>query len=768
MLQSFPKSFERLASQNRLRTVLVVPFVVQIVGTVGLVGYLSFKSGQQAIGQLAEQLMNQASDRVEKHLDDYLETPRQINSINANAIEMGLLDLNDPRSAGYYFWKQAQIFPEISYIGYGIEKGIGGGAGRWLDGKNVTIDEFSARRVPPYRNYATDKQGNRTKVIETGDYNPLIDDWYVTTVKAGKPVWKVAIAQNYDNYIAASANYPIYDKNRQLVGVIGVDLMLSSISQFLNDLKVSQSGQMFIIDREGQLIANSGSSAPYKTINETIRRIKVTESLNSLVRTTAEYLFQNFGDFQQIKQSQQLNFSVNGDRHFVRVTPWQDSYGLDWLVVIVVPEADFMGEINTNLRTTIILCFGALFVSIAIGFLTARWIVNPIVRLNQAAREIARGNLDQEISIQRSDEVGELARAFNSMSDQLQALFASLANSQEQLAEYNRNLEEQVQKRTQELIQAEKLAALGQLVAGIAHEINTPIGAISASISNITHAIQESTQQLPQLLQKLSPEYLAEFFIILNLAQQPKEPLSSREERQLKRTLKEFFRVNGIENTEVLADIFSQMRVIPEELTSVMSLLRSPDNIAIVQAARHLSIVQNNSQNIKLAVNRASRIVFALRSYSRQTPTGERTLASIPDTLEIVLTLYGDRIKRGVEIAKSYASVPFIFCYPDELTQVWTNLIGNALDAMNYQGSLSINVFERDNYLVVEIIDTGCGIFPENRAKIFEPFFTTKPMGEGSGLGLSIVRQIIDKHQGKVEVLSQPGHTKFSVWLPIQ
>jgi signal transduction histidine kinase len=768
MLQSFPKSFERLASQNRLRTVLVVPFVLQIVGTVGLVGYLSFKSGQQAIGQLAEQLMDQASDRVEKHLDDYLETPRQINSINANAIEMGLLDLNDSRSAGYYFWKQAQIFPEVSYIGYAIEKGIGGGAGRWLDGKNITIDEFIARQVPPYRNYATDEQGNRTKVIETGDYNPYVDDWYVSTVKAGKPIWKVSIAQNYENYIAASANYPIYDKNRQLVGVIGVDLMLSSISQFLNALKVSQSGQIFIIDREGELIANSGSSDPYKTINDTIRRIKVTESPNSLVRTTAEYLLQNFGGLQQIKQSQKLDFSVNGDRHFVRVTPWQDSYGLDWLVVIVVPEADFMGEINTNLRTTIILCFVALLVSIGIGFLTARWIVNPIVRLNQAAREIARGNLDQEISIQRSDEVGELARAFNSMSDQLQALFASLANSQEQLAEYNRNLEEKVQKRTQALIQSEKLAALGQLVAGIAHEINTPIGAISASISNITHAIKESTQQLPQLLQHLSPEYLAEFFIILNLAQQPKDPLSSREERQLKRTLKEFFRVNEIENAEVLADIFSQMRVIPEELMSVRPLLRSPDNIAIVQAARHLSIVQNNSQNIKLAVNRASRIVFALRSYSRQTPTGEKTLASIPDTLEIVLTLYGDRIKRGVEITKSYASVPFIFCYPDELTQIWTNLIGNALDAMDYQGSLSINVFEQDNYLVVEIIDTGCGISPENQAKIFEPFFTTKPMGEGSGLGLSIVRQIIDKHQGKVEVFSQPGHTKFSVWLPIQ
>jgi signal transduction histidine kinase len=141
--------------------------------------------------------------------------------------------------------------------------------------------------------------------------------------------------------------------------------------------------------------------------------------------------------------------------------------------------------------------------------------------------------------------------------------------------------------------------------------------------------------------------------------------------------------------------------------------------------------------------------------------------ASVIDGIETVLTIYHNQIKSGIEVSKSYSTVPLILCHPDELTQVWSNLISNAIQAMNYQGRLEIAVFEQENHLVVEIVDFGCGIPAEIQQKIFEPFFTTKPIGEGSGLGLNIVHKIVDRHHGKVEVISQPGHTKFRVKLPI-
>jgi signal transduction histidine kinase len=129
--------------------------------------------------------------------------------------------------------------------------------------------------------------------------------------------------------------------------------------------------------------------------------------------------------------------------------------------------------------------------------------------------------------------------------------------------------------------------------------------------------------------------------------------------------------------------------------------------------------------------------------------------------------LYRNQIKQGIEVVCDYQSIPSIWCYPDELIQVWTNLIHNAIQAMANQGNLAIATLQHDNYVVVQVQDSGSGILLEIQGRIFEPFFTTKPIGEGSGLGLDICRKIIDKHQGRIELTSHPGQTIFSVWLPI-
>jgi PAS domain S-box-containing protein len=446
-----------------LYLVMAVPLVIQVVGAVVAVGLLSYQNGQKAVRQVATQVRNESSSRIYQHLDDYLAAPIQLNRTNADAIELGVLDIQNFETAGKYFWRQMKIF-NVGYISYANPKGDFIGVER-LDDGSLLINEKSPRTQNQQYTFTTTPKGDRAKKIKiTPDYNPLIEGWYVDGVKIGKPAW--SSIYNWDDkpeVMSISANHPLYDKNGKLLGVIGVDQILTQISDFLASIKVSKTGQTFIVERSGKLVATSSKNTkPFRLVNGKATRLSATDSSDPVIRDSTHFLIKTFGSLDQIDQTEKLEFYLQDQHQFLLVMPWKDAYGLDFLIVVVVPESDFTGQIHANTRNTLLGCAIALAIATLVGIPTSRWIASQILQLSRASESLANGQLHQNVQAKGITELETLAHSFNRMAQQLQESLTSLE-------ETNANLEQRVEERTASLAAAE--AELRALFAAMTDEV---------------------------------------------------------------------------------------------------------------------------------------------------------------------------------------------------------------------------------------------------------------------------------------------------------
>jgi signal transduction histidine kinase len=245
-----------------------------------------------------------------------------------------------------------------------------------------------------------------------------------------------------------------------------------------------------------------------------------------------------------------------------------------------------------------------------------------------------------------------------------------------------------------------------------------------------------------------------------------KQSLTSKETRKARRSLTQELEEKGVANADVVADNLADMGIV-DNLSTYLPLIKHDQGSRIIQMVYELSGLKRGTQNINTAAAKAAKVVFALKNYSHGGISGEKVLSSITEGIDTVLTLYFNQLKQGIEVIRNFEEIEKIMCYPDELNQVWTNLIQNAIQAMENKGVLKIDVKRVKDGIKVLITDSGKGIPQENQDKIFEPFFTTKRAGEGTGLGLDIVSKIVKKHDGRIFVASEPGNTTFTVYLPI-
>ncbi len=915
LLKHLTTQLVKVSEKVPLRLLLVVPFTLQIFAVVGFTGWLSLRNGQKAVQNVTTQLHKEITHRLQQNLNSYLKVPQIANRLNADAISLGLLKVEDLPTLERYFWNQLQTFPSVEYLALGTVEGEYVEVARQNDGqfivkvKNATTGK--ARHI-----YALSSEGKRTEFLQSDpEYDPRDRSFYQTAITVGGPTWTDIYLWSSTKELSTDAVRPVYDQTGELKGVLDSGSSLAQIAEFLRRLEVGQTGQTFIIERSGMLIASSTAEKPFVIENGTAQRLKASQSRNSLTQLTAEYLTKKFGDLSKIQKSQQLAFDIEGRRQYLRVTPLRDSKDQetnasllpDWLIVVVVPETDFQEHIDANARSTILLCIVALVLATVLGLLTYHWITQPILRLTAAAGALSRGEWKQRVPVERSDELGVLARAFNQMALQLQESFATLSQRQASLAEAQKiahlgsweldltnhaitgsaelfrifglepsetplsytdyleqiypedvdvaieiisqaiaqgkpyefdcrikrpdgsirhistkgeptldcawrsarsdrkpqvigwfgtvmditerklaaqaleeaksDLEIRVQERTAELREAyeqlqesevqlkeqalqlkqalrelqetqtqlvhtEKMSSLGQLVAGIAHEINNPVSFI---YGNLAHA----------------RDYTIDLFGLLELYQEhyPSPPPAIQKE------------IGDIELDFLMADF-------PQLLTSM-----------------------------QVGAERIREIVRSLRNFSRY-DEAEMKDVNIHEGIDSTLMLLQSRLSEtsgycAIQVIKEYADLPLVECYAGQMNQVFMNILSNAIDALQEKRvriseigvrpdqeedepppSITIRTAiqevrsQHNNhhpspvtpYLFIRIADNGCGMSESVRSRIFDPFFTTKPIGSGTGLGLSISYQIVvDRHKGSVEVTSTEGvGSEFAIALPLR
>ncbi|WP_199249909.1 PAS domain S-box protein [[Phormidium] sp. ETS-05] len=435
---------KRLLHKLPLRVVLIVPFVIELGVSVALVGYLSFKNGEKAVEKLADELLTQQGNNIKAGLTNFLAHPAHILEEHQHLVTAGVLNFQDMDAWMPYLWEQylvnkhnyipliqiANEAGEYRSVGTTVNnnKSNQGEDGIAVSGKSTKFTFYG------YIGFENPRKSNPITIKP--NFYPQKRPWYQNARVEKRPAYTDIYLNPYNlsPFLLLAYSSPIWERDNKFLGVTAVGLKLDYIGEFLQSIKIRETGQAFIIEKSGNLVATSTGEVPWVVQpNQKLSRLKATDSQDAVTQATAKYLAAASVDAGGMKYQALQNLEINKTKYFLYLLPIHDKKGLDWIVVMVVPQSDFLGEIQANARQTLFLCLVATVVAIILGILTARWVTTPILLLNSAAKGLANGEWEHPVFVPHMNEIGELAQSFNQMAAQLTASLQAVQESEAKL-----------------------------------------------------------------------------------------------------------------------------------------------------------------------------------------------------------------------------------------------------------------------------------------------------------------------------------------------
>ncbi|PZO40515.1 MAG: hypothetical protein DCF19_11470 [Pseudanabaena frigida] len=808
-----------LLSNIPLRWVLVVPFVLQIVGAVGLVSYLSYRSGQTALENMAHQVSNQASSRVRDRLNISLQNQNQAILLSQRAIQKRTLNLKDFEQMQNHFWQQINLSLSLSSIYFANENGEMIGYGRVLSqeaieqtkqltGENLTLGESvlietTSQDLAHRKYYLVDDQGKAKQLYGNLPIDNRTTIWYRAGKAAQQLTWSPIYVFKDAPTLGINIVAPIKDEAGNFQGVLSSSIRLTAIGTFLSQLNFSPSGQAFIIDRAGDLVATSTLETPYIQVKQgEPLRLSASQSKDIRTKLVADRLQQQYGNLNQIQTKIRLKIVTEGNTLFVEVAPYQDDFGLDWLLVTVIPDSDFITEIQTNAKWTILLCGLTLLAIIAIGVITARWITRPILKLNQVSEAIAKGDWQEPLpEDQTIAELKALSVSFNLMATQVHQSFDRVET---ELLE-NKHFLQQITDHSAQIlyildpnvwvnlyINRQSIDILGytpeefqqggsQFLQSILHPDDIPL--LLRNMDYWQTAKDDEVLTTEYRMRHKNGDWVwlrsREVVFARNEHHQASKILGTAQDISNRKQI-EIALAEAKETAEAANKAKSEF------LANMSHELRTPMNgvLGMVQILSTTKLTEQQQSFVKTIRDSGDALLTVINDILDFSKIESGMLEIEPsnfvleDVIRSVCTLlHSQAIDKQIDL--QYAISPVIpttiFGDHTRLRQILLNIVGNAIKFTQY-GQVSISVNSRllsqpNQYeLSFEIADTGIGITGDRIDKLFQPFTQadasiSRKYG-GTGLGLSISKSLVELMGGTIWVKSgnQIGGNPPSIW----